>query len=62
MFIICKSKTDSVEFIHDSKKSVSVSPSVYEVHRGCDGLLMLGPESETNRRYGPVGVGVALLK
>ena len=26
----------------------------------CDGLHMLGPGSGTIRRYGPVGVGVAL--
>ena len=26
----------------------------------CDGLCMLGPGSDTIRRYGPVGVGVSL--
>jgi len=26
-----------------------------------DGLYMLGPESSAIRRYGPIGVGVALL-
>jgi hypothetical protein len=62
MLIICKSKTDSVEFIHDSKESVSVSSSVYDVHRGCDSLYMLGPGSDTIRRCGPVGVGVAFLE
>jgi hypothetical protein len=28
----------------------------------CDGLYMLNPGSVTIRRYGPVGVGVALLE
>ena len=28
----------------------------------CDGLYMLGPGSGTTRRYGPFGLGVALLE
>ena len=30
-------------------------------HPNCNGLTMLGPGSDTIRRYGFVGVGVALL-
>lgn len=29
---------------------------------GCDGLYLLGQESDTIRRYGPVVVGMALLE
>jgi hypothetical protein len=31
-------------------------------YRVCGGLNMLGPGSGTIRRYGPVGVGVALVE